>query len=523
MQDLRPISLCAVQYKIISKILCNRLKVILPDVVSETQGAFVSGHLISDNIIIAHEMVYAVRTRDGVADDCMAIKTDMSKAYDQVEWCFIETLLENMGFAREWVRLIMACVSTVSYSILLNGASHGFIKPERGLHQGDPLSPFLFILCAEALVNSLNSSALVGQLHGIKLGASGPAVHHLLFADDSLLMCKANTEEAKEILHCLRLYGDASGQMINPQKSSVIFGSKVPVSTKTAVKEILHIDKEGGEGTYLGLPECFSGSKRNLLSFLRGKLHGRLNGWFSKALSQGGKEILIKSVCLTLPIYAMSCFRLPKDTCARLISAMTEFWWSSGSNKRKIAWVSWKKLCQSKRNGGLGFKDLEMFNQSLLGKHASRIWSNPESLVARVLKHRYFRNSSFLESTLGSRPSFAWRSLLLGRDLFKQGLVQSIGDGFRMNVWWEKWIIDKTPRTPIIELTQLLVLLLQLLIFWINAQDYGISTWFVRPSVQGMLILSSEQGLGQIRKISSFGLIPNLGNTLERVVTSFWR
>lgn len=228
----------------------------------------------------------------------------------------------------------------------------------------------------------------------------------------------------------------------------MIFGSKVPVNVKSEVQRILHIDKEGGEGTYLGLPECFSGSKRQLLSFIRSKLHGRLNGWFAKALSQGGKEILLKSVCLSLPIYAMSCFRLPKDTCARLVSAMTDFWWSSGSNRRKISWVSWQKLCKSKGEGGLGLKDLEMFNQSLLGKEAARIWSNPDSLVARVLKHRYFKNCSFLESGLGAQPSYAWRSIIHGRDLLKQGLVQSIGDGSNTNVWWDKLIIDKVPHTP---------------------------------------------------------------------------
>lgn len=272
MSDMRPISLCSVQYKIISKILCDRLKSILPEIISDTQGAFVQGRLISDNIVIAHELVHGLRTKDSVAKEFMAVKTDMSKAYDRVEWCFLEELLEKMGFDRIWIRWVMACITTVSYSILLNGRSHGFIKPERGIRQGDPLSPFLFILCAEALVSKLNQSEESGRLTGIGLTANGPRVHHLLFADDSLLMCKANAQESTEVLECLKAYGDASGQRINLQKSSIIFGSQVSDNSKTQVKRILGIDKEGGEGTYLGLPECFKGSKRELLSFIREKL-----------------------------------------------------------------------------------------------------------------------------------------------------------------------------------------------------------------------------------------------------------
>lgn len=448
MQDMRPISLCSVQYKIISKILCNRLQGLLPDIISDTQGAFVSGRLISDNVIIAHEMLHSLRTSDNIAEGWMAVKPDMSKAYDRVEWNFLEVLMEKMGFNRVWTRWIMACVSTVSFSILMNGISHGFIKPERGIRQGDPLSPFLFILCAEALVNCLNVSEEEGRLNGIKLAAECPSVHHLLFADDSLLLCKASPEEASELITCLSDYGEASGQMVNPLKSSIIFGSKVPNSVRTEVQERLGIHKEGGEGTYLGLPECFSGSKVKLMSFIREKLQGRLNGWFAKSLSQGGKEILLKSIALALPIYAMSCFKLPKEVCSKITSAMIEFWWSSGNNRKKIAWVAWQKLCKDKELGGLGFHDIEKFNQSLLAKQAWRIFSKPESLIARILKARYFPRTDFLDGTVGCRPSYAWRSILHGRELLKQGLVKEIGNGEDSKVWLDNWVVDTIPRPP---------------------------------------------------------------------------
>lgn len=197
---MRPISLCSVQYKIISKILCQRLKPILPELVSDTQGAFVSERLISDIIIVAHEMVHGLRTNESIGKQFMAIKTDMSKAYDRVEWSFLETLLENMGFDHKWVRWVMSCITTVSYTILLNGQTHGLIKPECGIRQGDPLSPFLFILCAEALAHVLNMAKKNWKLQGIKLSKNGPAVHHLLFADDSLLMCRADTEESLTLM-----------------------------------------------------------------------------------------------------------------------------------------------------------------------------------------------------------------------------------------------------------------------------------------------------------------------------------
>lgn len=278
----------------------------------------------------------------------------------------------------------MCCVRSVSYSVLINGSSYGFIKPERGIRQGDPLSPFLFILCAEALVHIMNRAEEEGRLTGLRPTPQCPSIQHLLFADDSLFLCQASLREASEILSCLQLYGNASGQEINFQKSSITFGRKMDPYMKRLLSLFTGIEQEGGAGKYLGLPECFSGSKRELMGFISDRLKARFSGWYEKTLSLGGKEVLLKSVAMALPVYAMSCFRLTKYQCQQITSAMAQFWWNETEDKNKMHWVSWEKMCKSKAQGGLGFRDIGRFNQALLAKQAWRLLDSPTSLVSRV-------------------------------------------------------------------------------------------------------------------------------------------
>ncbi|KAG7591227.1 Reverse transcriptase domain [Arabidopsis thaliana x Arabidopsis arenosa] len=342
----------------------------------------------------------------------------------------------------------MTCVRSVTYSVLLNGNSYGFIKPERGIRQGDPLSPFLFILCAEALVHTMNKAEIEGRLTGLRLTRSCPSIQHLLFADDSLFLCQANFKEGAEILHCLKLYGDASGQEINLQKSSIIYGAKMEPIMRHLLGLFLGISKEGGDGMYLGLPECFSGSKCDLLAYITKKLKTRLTGWYAKTLSLGGKEVLLKSVAMALPVYAMSCFKLTQYQCQQITSAMTSFWWNSCEDKKKMHWVSWEKMCKARKDGGLGFRDVGDFNQALLAKQAWRLLTKPSTLLGRVYKARYYNRKGFMDAVIGSRPSYVWRSIIHGRDLLAKGLIKNIGNGQSTSVWTDKWIFDNTPRRP---------------------------------------------------------------------------
>ena len=142
----------------------------------------------------------------------MAIKTDMNKAYNRVKWIFLEALLHKMGFDPHWIKLMLECISSVQYRVLLNGQPRGLIIPHRDLRQGDVLSSYLFIMCTEALIVNIKKAERVKQLTGMKVARACPAISHLLFADDSLFFYKAQKEECQTILRILKEYEAVSGQ-----------------------------------------------------------------------------------------------------------------------------------------------------------------------------------------------------------------------------------------------------------------------------------------------------------------------
>ena len=209
--NYRLISLCNVLYKIFAKVLANRLKIFLNLVINENQSAFAKGRLISDNILIAFETLHCMKNYNSSASGFMALKLDMSKAYDRVEWVFLENVMRKMGFSERWIGLIMVCVRSVIYSILVNGEPKGEINPSRGLRQGDPLSPFLFLLYTEGLHGLINKASNNGDIHGFSLCKRGPKLTHLFFADNSLHFCRANSEECSKVLELLSVYEEVSG------------------------------------------------------------------------------------------------------------------------------------------------------------------------------------------------------------------------------------------------------------------------------------------------------------------------
>ncbi|KAA3464145.1 reverse transcriptase [Gossypium australe] len=322
----------------------------------------------------------------------------------------------KMGFAERWVSLVMKCVSTVSYSVNINGNRGKHFYPSRGLRQGDPLSPYLFLICSEGLSALIRQAVGAGSFQGVKASRRGPAISHLLFADDCVLFGEATKERAYFLKGVLKQYEKSSGQCVNLDKG------------EQEVSNVLGMRRSNNIEKYLGLPNVVGKRKKRSFQHLKDKVNQRIGQWSSRYLSQGGKEVFIKSVLQAIPTYAMTCFLLPKSLCGELESIFAKYWWLHGKDKRGIHWCHWDFLCRTKEKGGLGFRNMSKFNISLLAKQGWRIMTQADSLVARL------RNSS----------SYTWKSIWAAQDVLRKGLVWRVGTGKTISINYDAWIPEAT-------------------------------------------------------------------------------
>lgn len=379
----------------------------------------------------------------------MAVKTDMSKAYDRIEWDFLREVLASLGFHSVWISWIMECVSSVSYAFLINGAPQGSVSPTRGLRQGDPLSPYLSILCTEVLSGLCNQAQERGELLGVKVARECPPINHLLFADDTMFFCRSDRASCEALVRILSRYELASGQCINRSKSAITFSSKTLLVTKNNVKTALGIGQEGGIGKYLGLPEHFGRKKWDIFASIVDRIRQKAHSWTTRFLSGAGKMVLLKTVLTAMPSYAMSCFKLPLSLCKQIQTVLTRFWWDLTPEQKRMCWVSWDKLTLPKTVGGLGFRDIEHFNDALLAKLTWRLLKHPGSLLGQTLLGKYCKSTSLFDCPTTGAMSHGWRGILAGREVLKLGVGWAIGDGKDVNIWNENWLSTSELQRPV--------------------------------------------------------------------------
>jgi hypothetical protein len=440
LNEFRPISLLGCLYKVVAKVLAKRLAKVMDKVVASTQSAFLKGRFLVDGVMVVNEIVDLAKKS---GKSCCIFKVDFEKAYDSVDWSFLDYMLGMFGFGEVWRRWIRACVFCGSMSVLVNGSPTEEINIQRGLKQGDPLAPFLFILVAEGLGGLMRRAVELQRFTGFQVGSGGVMVSHLQYADDTLCIGEATEENLWVLKSILRGFEMVSGLKVNFWKSSFM-GVNVSHEFLNLASTFLNCRVGSIPFTYLGLPVGANPRRIATWEPLILSLRKRLGCWTNRFLSLGGRITLLNSVLNAIPIFYLSFLKIPIQVWKIIKRIQREFLWGGKGGRKRINWVKWEVVCQPKRSRGLGVRDIRAVNISLLAKWRWRLLSDEGALWKEVVKGKY-GHGVICKVVLGEdcKPWFSsswWRDICsigsnLGRNWFAQGVVRNMGNGVHTLFW----------------------------------------------------------------------------------------
>ncbi|XP_074300223.1 uncharacterized protein LOC141631456 [Silene latifolia] len=388
--DFRPIACCNTIYKTVAKVICKRLSRVLPDIVSESQGGFIKGRNFVENVLICQDLV-RLYNRKAASPRCM-IKIDLRKAYDSVEWLFLEQMMGALQFPQKFIDMVMMCVTSPSYSMNVNGNHFGFFPGKRGLRQGDPLSPLLFALCMEYLSRILG---VVAQQDSFKFHplCAPLRLNHLLIEDDLLLFCKGTDVSIMWMLRAFSTFSAASGLTHNKAKSEMYFNG-VPTSKIDPILQVSGFHRGSLPFKYLGVPISSKRLSKNEGYKLAERIVARIRGWGAKHLSYTGRLTLVNAVLNNLHTYWASIFLIPSNIMNKITSICRNYLWSGSSDYKKVPNISWSTCCLPKNEGVLGIKEAKVWNKALLGN-----WSWKKlTHIMETFKQAY-TNNNWLNTT----------------------------------------------------------------------------------------------------------------------------
>eukprot|EP00253_Pinus_taeda_P036591 PITA_36591 len=388
----RPIALCNIIYKIVSKVVELRLKPVLPHIISPEQSGYVEGRQITDGIILTHEIIHSLKQSRKPG---MLLKIDLSKAFDSISWDYMQKVLNAFGFDNAWIRWVSSLISSAFFSILINGIPTSTFRASRGIRQGDPLSPFLFIIMAEGLGRSIKNSIQSQVLKGISLHQT-PTISHQQFVDDNMIFGYSSVQEARALNSLLLLFSKASGALINSVKSQIFFFNTHP-TTQRAIARILGFPIASLPSKYLGAPLFAYTRKHSSWTSLLENLEAKLSLWTHRSLNMASRMVLIKVLLQSMPLYLFSILAAPKWLLKAIKKLQRNFLWGCSGPNRKWALVKWEKASLPKIGGGIGLRDPE-HNNKIMG---TKIWwkwlTYPDTQWAQIWTAKYANNLPLVE------------------------------------------------------------------------------------------------------------------------------
>lgn len=441
--DFRPISCLNTMYKVIAKLLSSRLQKLLSHVISSSQSAFLPGCLLSENVLLATEIVHGYNRRN--IEPRGLLKVDLRKAFDSVRWDFIISALRAMAIPEKFINWIFQCISTPTFTLSVNGSTGGYFKSTRGLRQGDPLSPYLFVLAMEVFSKLLHSRFDAGYIH-YHPQTSDLSISHLMFADDVMVFFDGGCSSLHGISEALDDFASWSGLHVNKDKTHLFLAG------------IDHSESHSIAGfgfpmgslpiRYLGLP--LMSRKLRIAEYepLLDKLTNRFRSWAVKSLSFAGRVQLIASVISGVVAFWISTFVLPLGCLKKIEALCSRFLWSGNIDASKGAKVAWSNVCLPKLEGGVGLRRYTVWNKTLCLRLIWLLFAETGSLWSAWHKHHHIGIKSLWEIEASPRDSWTWRMILKLRPIAERFLKHVIGNGVNTSFWFDSW----TPMGPLIKL-----------------------------------------------------------------------
>jgi ribonuclease HI len=441
----RPISLCNIGYKIITKVIANRLKCILPKIIPENQGGFIQGRQIVDNYILVQEAIHSSLRRK---EQGMVVKLDLANAFDRVNHSFLLNVMSKFGFGENFIKWIRACISEPWIAPLVNGRATDFFKASRGLRQGCPLSPLLFVIQASVLSFLLDKKMQDQDINGLCIARGVKNINHALFADDTLLLGAASLSSAYKFKAVLDEFSEASGSVINKSKCHIYSWNTTP-RLLSDISRCLGFAASSSWSSfkYLGLPVTYKRpASKDWLPQLE-KFKSKIQAWGYSWLNSAGKSVLIKSVLTSLPLFQFVGLLAPVTILKKMEEYIRRFFWKGGKqNENKIPLVSWETISKPVCEGGLNFKNLCQQNVAMAAKIIWKIIAPKPGWAQLALWKKYFRGprSRCLEQVTQMPNSAFLKLYAKAAPLITTHSYWIPGNGKKINIWTDK-IMNKAP------------------------------------------------------------------------------
>jgi hypothetical protein len=433
--QFRPIACCNVIYKCIARILAARMKTPLDGLISANQSAFLPGRDITDNILLASELMKGYN-RKIISPRCV-LKLDILKAYDSIQWKTIIYILYKMNFPIPFLCWLYTCISTVKYSLSINGNIFGYFGATQGIRQGDPVSPYLFI-CVMELLNTMLSAAMRNKLLDYHPLCRKISISSLLFADDLLLFTKPNSKSISGVLNVLDSFTTLTGLVINSSKSKLLIAG-LPEEDKEMIYTMSGLSPFNDNEYYLGMPICNSRIRTIQCLQLFEKITAKLASWKVSQFSMAGRLIIVKSIAISMCVYYARVFILPAKLISMINSALNHFLWHGNPFSLKMIPIAFGKICCPQEKGGLGIINIKNWNFAMLSSRIDKLSRKDGNLWSSWCRHYLIRHSNFWCMSASSDCSWTWRNILRGRPLFLPMVQQRMKEINKVSFWFDPW------------------------------------------------------------------------------------